>query len=216
MVVSVVGDGFGILRRSTGHSGEATGSVAAGPPGGELPGSGVDRLGSVLGQTGVRPLGRKLENGLQTAIPGHEVIQGDHVELVIEGLDRPEDEPAQPALRSQRTGILLPGKAFREGNARFENAKDLSDADIARPEPKLQPACPPADRFDKTVLLELMNDMPQMIARCIAGLGDVGRPDDLTVIDGAKHQHTGGKVCSGGQAHGVAPVATMDFHNMLF
>jgi hypothetical protein len=29
------------------------------------------------------------------------------------------------------------------------------------------------------MLLELMNDMTQMIARCIAGPGDVGRPDHL-------------------------------------
>lgn len=218
MEVSITGNGFGVVRhqcRPFCQGGTGSGSVAAARQKGKLPGSGVDRLGSVRGEARVRPLRRKLENSLQTAIPGHQIVQGDHVELVIEGLDGSEDKAAQPALRGQRAGVLLAGKALGEGNARFENAEDLSDADIARPEPKLQPARTPADRLNKTVLLKLMNDMAQMIARSIAGLGNVGRPDHLTVIDGAKHQHPGGKVCSGGQAHGAVPVASTDFHNML-
>jgi hypothetical protein len=56
-----------------------------------------------------------------------------------------------------------------------------------------------------------MDDMTEMIARRVAGLGNVGRSDHLTFVDGAKHQHTGGEVCSYCQAHGAVPMALMNY-----
>ena len=178
--------------------------------------SGNDDAVTVLCRTRQRMLRGQFENSFQTAVAAHKIIQRYHVELVIKRFHSTADKSAQPALSGQRAGILLSRKTLGEGNARFENAENSSDTDIAWPEAELKPACPAAYGLDKAVLLELMNDMTQVIARCIAGLGDVGRPDHLAVIDGAKHQYTGCKVCSGGQAHGAVPVALIDSINMLF
>jgi hypothetical protein len=154
-----------------------------------------------------------LQNSLQTTIAADQILERDHVQLSVKRFHRAFDEALQPTGFSQWTRVVFSRKAFGKGYAGFEYAKDISNAYLAWRDSKPQTSGAATQCLDETMLLQLVYNMPQMVARCVAGPGDVGRFDKLAFVNRTEHQDTGGKIGSDCQAHGVVPVSLVERQN---
>lgn len=146
-----------------------------------------------------------MQKRLQGRVSVNQIGDRVAIKFCIEGTQGIGEDALQTTGRHQRTGAIIAGEAFGEGENRLEFPEHGADGDAFRRVGQHQATGAAPHGAQEFLLCQQVDDLCEVIFRRMAGGCDLGFADDAAGIGGAEHQGAHGKVGASGESHLLSP-----------